>query len=136
MLLFAPASFAIATIWAEARGEPFEGKVGVAEVLLNRTGLKFQSDGTLVGTVLHPYAFSSFNTTDPNRRPLFGLDDSDPIVSECQRAWALAKTGTNYTLGADTYWNPDTASPKWAKFAKLTVKIGKHQFAVLRGGGR
>ena len=132
MLLFAPASFAIAACWAEARGEPFEGKVAVCETLLNRTALKFQSDGTLIGTILHPYAFSSFNTTDPNRRQLFKIDDADPVVAECQKAWALAMTGTNYSQGADSYWNPDVASPKWAKFAKFTVKIGRHQFAIVR----
>lgn len=44
----------------EAGNQPYEGKVAVAIVVLNRKELKFQSDGTLAGTALKPMQFSGF----------------------------------------------------------------------------
>jgi hypothetical protein len=44
----------------EAGGEPYEGKVAVAIVLLNRMALRYQSDGTAPGTVLRKDQFSGF----------------------------------------------------------------------------
>jgi spore germination cell wall hydrolase CwlJ-like protein len=41
----------------EARGEIPEGRAAVAQVILNRMRLRYQSDGTIAGTVLHPEAF-------------------------------------------------------------------------------
>jgi hypothetical protein len=70
------------------------------------------------------------NTTDVNRRPAFRLDDADPVVVECARAWNEAKTGTNLSKGADSYYAGPP--PKWAKFAVPTVTIGRHNFMIAR----
>ncbi|MFZ3194107.1 MAG: cell wall hydrolase [Moraxellaceae bacterium] len=47
-------------VYDEARGEPFEGQVAVARVVLNRTAKRYASDGTIRGTVLSPNQFSGF----------------------------------------------------------------------------
>lgn len=44
----------------EAGLEPFVGKLAVGRVVLNRMRLKFQSDGTIPGTVLRKDQFSGF----------------------------------------------------------------------------
>lgn len=51
---------AITTIAMEASGEPYEGQVAVGIVILNRVNLPYQSDGTLLGAVLHRWAFSEY----------------------------------------------------------------------------
>lgn len=47
-------------IWSEASGEPVAGKQAVARVILNRMARKYESDGTVAGTVLYPNQFSGF----------------------------------------------------------------------------
>jgi N-acetylmuramoyl-L-alanine amidase len=115
----------------EAGGEPYEGKVAVAEVVLRRTRSKFQSDGTVTGTLLWPYAFSGLNTTAPHRTALFKVDDEDNTLLECLQAWETAKAGSDLSQGADSYFNPALAQPKWAATATHTVDIGAHSFFIV-----
>lgn len=44
----------------EAAGEIYAGKFAVARVVLNRMALKYQSDGTVVGTVEKKFQYSGF----------------------------------------------------------------------------
>lgn len=44
----------------EAGNQPYEGKVAIGRVVLNRARLRFMSDGTIPGTILHPLQFSGF----------------------------------------------------------------------------
>ena len=115
MRLIRDEALAALVIWQESRGESYAGKVGVAEVLLNRTVLKYMSDGTLAGTVLWKQQFSGMNAGDVNRIPSFKLDDQNSVVQECIRAWKDACAGSNRVHGAVHY---------------LNVKLTK----ILRGG--
>ncbi|HEV2362690.1 MAG TPA: hypothetical protein VGS12_00680 [Caulobacteraceae bacterium] len=47
-------------IWDEAADQPHEGKVAVGRVIRNRMALKYESDGTVAGTVLKRFQFSGF----------------------------------------------------------------------------
>lgn len=47
-------------IWSEAAGESVAGKQAVAQVVMNRMREKYESDGTMAGTVLYPNQFSGF----------------------------------------------------------------------------
>lgn len=123
----------------EARGETFEGKVAVAEVVLNRIQDVRWPD-TISQVVLQPYQFSAYNKSDPNRgrRP----DRDDPVYKECCRAAVWALQGSNMTDGATHYLNVEETKrvrkrlgrksdlPKWAKdgMKNKTAKIGKHTF--------
>ncbi len=127
-------TWAILTIWQEARGESFEGKLAVAEVIWNRMRQQYQSDGTVVGTVLKPYQFSGWNTTDKNRLIAAKLDDLDPAVKDCMKAWFDAKAGSNTVRGALLYFNPSLVKdvPTWAgsAVAKKVAEVGRHVFYV------
>lgn len=125
-------AWGIMTVYQEAAGEPYEGKLAVAEVIRNRAEQKYQSDGTIAGTVLWPLQFSGWNAKDPNRIPAATIDDEMPAVQECMKAWFEAKT-TNITQGALLYYNPRLAKPAW-DFTKLipTVTIGQHDFYRLK----
>ncbi len=128
MRLISDEALAIATIWQEARGESFQGKIAVGEVILNRIKLGVFSDGTVAGTVLAPLQFSGWNTKDPNRIPSMRLDDFDPKVRECKDAWAAALSGSSLTYGATHYFNPSVVLPLWSADMKKTTSVGSHDF--------
>lgn len=54
------AELATTCIADEAAGQPYEGKVAVGCVILDRQALRYASDGTPEGTILHKWAFSGF----------------------------------------------------------------------------
>jgi cell wall hydrolase len=115
-------------IWMEARGEPYEGKVAVGEVIMNRLKNGWWGK-TATEVVLSPYQFSGWNTNDPNRIKALLLDDSNPQYQECIKAWQAVKQGSNLTKGALYYFNPKVVkTPTWATPQKLLAKVGNHQF--------
>lgn len=130
MRLVSDDTWAVMTIWQEARGEPYAGKLAVAEVIRNRMTRRFNSDGTVPGTVLSPYQFSGWNTMDPNRRRAALIDDTHPLVQDCIKAWAAAQAGSQTIGDAVFYYNPQGASkiPDWAKPEHLVKQIGSHYF--------
>jgi len=123
-------ALAVATIWQEARGEDFEGKVGVAEVIRNRAAGK----KSIASIVLKPFQFSGWNTKDGNRVPSMSIDDTDPVVQSCQEAWLKALDGSDLTQGAEYYMNVDLVKqmrgelPAWVHNLEQTVIIGNHTF--------
>lgn len=129
----------VLTVWQEAQGESFEDKVMVAEVIQRRTARKYMSDGTVAGTVLWPMQFSGWNAHDDTpqykeRVESAKLDDVDPVVRECVRAWEVAANGSNLTNGALLYYNPKISSPPWAKKCTVVARGNVHVFLIEKGG--
>jgi spore germination cell wall hydrolase CwlJ-like protein len=130
MRLITDDALAVLTIWTEAQGEPFEGKVGVGEVIRERMRRKYSSDGTVAGTVARRYQFSVWNDDKQDNELLIHalkLDWGDKGISECQRAWDESAT-TDYTKGAVLYCNLDVVKPVWAKPEKFLARIWHHSF--------
>ena len=133
MRIISSDSLAIATIWQEAAGEPYEGKLAVASVIRNRMKRKYQSDGTVEGTVLADYQFSGWNTDpkDSLRERSMRLDDDDKVVKECVAAWKESEL-VDPTNGAVLYFAPKGVRkvPYWASAegVKLAKVIKNHQF--------
>lgn len=130
MRVLADDALAVITIWQEARGEDITGKVAVGEVILNRMRSKTHTDGTVAGTILKDRQFSGWNNTDPNRIPSVKIDDEDPVVQECIRAWNTAKSGSNFTRGATFYANLAIVKPAWLAEMTPTITVGQHTFFV------
>jgi len=129
MRLIADYLWGVMTVWQEARGEPFGGKVAVAEVILHRAKRKFCSDGTVASTCLWPKQFSGWNDRDPNRVKAAALDTMDPGVQDCVKAWCeAADRGSNLVPGATHYYNARLVSPPWAVGAEMVAVIGNHTF--------
>lgn len=123
---------ALVAIFEEAEGEPYEGKVAVGEVILNRTKRKYSSDGTVTGTVLHRMQFSGMNADAANRIRSFSIDGDNDVVKDCIKAWAEAKAGSNLTKGAVMYYNPAICTPDWAAdIVEVLAEIGNHKFVRL-----
>ena len=138
MRLVSDETWAAMTIWQEAQGESYEGKLAVAEVIRNRTRARHMSDGTVPGTCLWPVQFSGWNAIDPTpkyRERIEGakLDDSDPIVKDCIRAWKEAMAGSDTVKGAMYYFNPHIVKPAWAREATVLATVGNHVFVRLKG---
>jgi len=123
------------TVWQEARGESYKGKVAVAEVILRRAEKRYSSDGTIAGTVLRPLQFSGWNSKDPNRLKSVKVDSLDPVMIECIDAWNEAESGSNLSKGAVLYHNPAICSPSWAKNTIVVATIGNHAFSIPKNWG-
>ena len=80
------------TIWAEARGEPLDGQIAVANVILNRARQGGWWGDDVAGVCCKPKQFSCWNDGDPNRAKLDGLELQDMAfaraVSVSAAAWA------------------------------------------------
>jgi N-acetylmuramoyl-L-alanine amidase len=103
---------------AEARGEPFQGQVAVAAVIVNRVRHP-RFPGTVSGVIYQPGAFSPI------------LDGSFWRVTPTNdhvRAARYALNGWDPTYGATFFWNPVTSTSPWIWGRKIITKIGKHLF--------
>ena len=103
----------------EARGEPFEGQVAVAAVILNR--VKHASfPNTIPGVIYQPGAFPAVSDGQIN----VPIDPNSSVYKACESAM----NGWDPSEGAIYYYNPSTATNKWIFSRPLIKTIGKHRF--------
>jgi len=143
-------------VWDEARGESDDGKAAVARVILNRKRLRYSSDGTMVGTVLHKDQFSGFwfDMVDGHyTRVCHTLEEAEaragtllaeaiqsPVWSDCRRIAGLVSADSylaedGYSQMTDAvvlYLNPAIINPAhmpaWANAQNRVCTIGRHEF--------
>lgn len=134
MRLVEDETWAVMTLVAEASGEPYEAQLAVAEVIRNRTATRYNSDGTVIGTVLAAAQFSCWSTRDKNRLRVARMDWDDPAVVSCRRAWREAMFGQSNTVrGAVLYYNPNVPGikrPTWDRSECLVATVGAQRFFV------
>ncbi|KPV43584.1 hypothetical protein AN477_12170 [Alicyclobacillus ferrooxydans] len=101
----------------EARGEPYEGQVAVAAVILNRLkSPKFPH--SIPGIIYAPGAFTCVSDGQINVPP-------DASV---KKAVLAAIHGWDPTMGALYYFDPATATNKWIWSRPEILQIGHHIF--------
>ena len=106
-------------IYAEARGEPYQGQVAVGAVVLNR--VKSSSfPNTISGVIYQPYAFTCVNDGQINLKP----------NQTAIKAAKDAMNGWDPSYGCLYYYNPKIATSKWIYSRKTVVTIGAHVFAL------
>lgn len=105
-------------IYAEARGESFEGQVAVGAVIMNRikSGI-FPS--TIIGVIYQPNAFEAVENGE--------FFNHDPNL-EAFKAADAAIAGWDPTGGALYYFNPATSTSPWIWSLRITNVIGHHWF--------
>lgn len=144
MFAVAPDVWGAMNIYAEARGEPFDGQVGVGFVVRERMRLRHFSDGTVVGTVWRPAQFSWTLSTDPQRARVLAADAESAAWITARLAWERSEGSDLLPPGTVSYHSDRIAVPDWAKSPDFTFvrKIGAHLFyrltrlpAVLPLGG-
>lgn len=106
-------------VHAEARGEPYVGKVAVAAVVLNRVR-SAAFPNTISGVIYQAGAFDCVADGQINLTP-----DSDSL-----RAARDAMNGWDPTGGCIYYYNPATATSAWIWSREVRLSIGAHRFAV------
>lgn len=104
-------------VYGEARGEPYEGQVAVAAVILNRVS-SASFPNTVSGVIFQPGAFTAVADgqiwLEPN-------DKAEQAVMDAMNGW-------DPTGEAEYYFNPDTATSAWIWTRPQIKKIGKHIF--------
>jgi Cell wall hydrolyses involved in spore germination len=106
-------------IYAEARGESFEGQVAVGAVVLNRVESPKFPD-TIREVIYQPGQFSAV------------LDRQIELTpgDEAYQAALEALEGQDPSEGALFYYNPRTATDSWIKTRSVVRNIGNHNFCV------
>lgn len=119
------------TVWGEARGEPWDGKVAVAWVIRNRADNPGWWGRNVAEVCLQPFQFSCWLHNDPNRVKCIQATEVD--LRECRKAVEAVFDGTepDITNGADHYHHK-TILPRWATGEKPVAIIGDHKFYRLR----
>lgn len=106
-------------VYGESRGEPYNGQVAVAAVVLNRVkSSKFPN--TIYGVIYQRGAFTA-------------VDDGQINLTPNQSAYNAARdalNGWDPTGGCLYYYNPATATSSWIWSLTVHIKIGKHNFAL------
>jgi N-acetylmuramoyl-L-alanine amidase len=109
-------------VHAEAKGEPYAGKVAVATVILNRvTSSKFPNTvkGVVYQNTKGHYAFTPVQNGQINK--------SADAASKKAVNEALAYRGKGN--GSLYFYNPRISTSKWIFSRHTTVIIGNHKFA-------
>jgi len=104
----------------EARGEPYEGQVAVAAVILNR--VKHPSfPNTIAGVIYQPGAFTA--TVDGQIN--VPISSNSTVYKACRDAM----NGWDPSGGAVYYYNPRKTTNRWIYSREVVRVIGNHRFA-------
>ncbi|MGJ7920055.1 cell wall hydrolase [Neobacillus sp. LXY-4] len=109
-------------VHAEAKGEPYAGKVAVATVVLNRvdsTLFPNTVNGVIYQQVNGSYAFTPVKTGSINQ----------PADASARQAVNEALALRGQGKGSLYFYNPRTAVSQWIFSRPVTVTIGNHVFA-------
>jgi N-acetylmuramoyl-L-alanine amidase len=104
-------------VYGESRGEPYEGQVAVAAVILNRVDSP-SFPNTVAGVIFEPGAFTAVADGQIWLTP---NENAKKAVMDAIQGWDPSEN-------AQYYFNPVTATSKWIWSRPQIKKIGKHIF--------
>lgn len=104
-------------VYGEARGEPYEGQVAVAAVILNRVQ-SATFPNTISGVIFEPRAFTAVADGQIWLTP---NETAKQAVLDAINGWDPSSNATYY-------FNPDTATSGWIWTRPQIKQIGKHIF--------
>jgi N-acetylmuramoyl-L-alanine amidase len=110
-------------VHAEAKGEPYAGKVAVATVVLNRVDHPDFPD-TIRDVIYERSSGGHYAFT-----PVQNGTINEPADRESYRAVEEALAFRGLGNGSLYFYNPKTAKSKWVSTRQVTVVIGNHVFA-------
>ncbi|WP_337032191.1 spore cortex-lytic enzyme [Paenibacillus illinoisensis] len=106
-------------VYGESRGEPFEGQVAVAAVILNRVRSP-EFPNTPSGVIFQPGAFTAVADGQIYLEP----------NAQARKAVEQAMNGWDPSGGCLYYFNPKTATSKWIWTRPQVKTIGQHIFCM------
>lgn len=124
------------TIYGEARGELYGGRVAVGCVVRNRVRFDLWGDAKpdwwgegYEGVCWKPSQFSCWNEGDPNHALVRGASASERNFRECLSiAEDIVMDGIADITFGSTHYHTVEADPIWGIGKTPVVKIGKHFF--------
>jgi N-acetylmuramoyl-L-alanine amidase len=126
---YAAITFLALTIWREARGESYDGKVAVACSIMNRVDRPSWWGKDVLSVVFKKWQYSSL--TDPKDPQLTKWPTMfDGAWSECLviAMDAYERILVHPMPGADSYHDISIPTPYWAKQDMYCGQIGKLKF--------
>ena len=105
----------------EARGESYQGQVGVGAVILNRVNSS-QFPNTISAVIYQKGQFSCVTDGQFDKK----IEENSTVYKAAKEAIS----GADPTNGALYFYNPKTAKSKWLFSLKTVATIGNHRFAV------
>ncbi|MGG3563450.1 cell wall hydrolase [Neobacillus rhizosphaerae] len=105
-------------VTAEAKGEPYQGKVAVAAVVLNR--LESEQFPDSIQQVIYQ---------DKQFQPVDNGMINKPAGEEAKKAVDEAINKDGQVTDALYFFNPDETNSKWLRTRPVTEEIGNHRFA-------
>ncbi|WP_245711751.1 cell wall hydrolase [Gracilibacillus ureilyticus] len=111
-------------VHAEAKGEPYAGKVAVATVLLNRVDHK-DFPNSVAGVIYETYNNGAHYAFSPVKNGAINQTADNDSIRAVNEAIAFRGQGQ----GSIYFYNPNTAVNKWITNRQVTIKIGNHVFA-------
>lgn len=128
----------VKTVFGEARGETFTGKVAVAWVIRNRFETRHRRCNSIAAVCMSPMQFSCWDKKDPNLRMLIDLDIPKYVgferqsLDECVEACLDVLNDRRMqdpTQGSRHYCTRAVHSTtSWAKDKTPVARIGNHVF--------
>ncbi len=126
------------TIWGEARGERFRGKLAVGWVARNRAEHPRWWGRDLEAVLRKPAQFSCWNADDPNAAKCLSVGPDDRAFVDCLAAAHAVIEGTiadptdaDGNGGADHYHVAGLV-PAWSRGHAPIATIGRHVFYRIR----
>ena len=108
---------------AEAKGEPYQGKVAVAMVVLNRVASpEFPNS-------VHDVIYQQLENGGYQFTPVANGAINQPASDESKRAVDEALASQDPVNDALYFYNPEIATNDWVKTQQVTAVIGNHVFA-------
>jgi hypothetical protein len=112
-------------IYHEARGEPLDGQLAVAEVIMNRAA-SGRYPGSWCEVVKQPWQFSFVN---PRSGQMPGVNKASASWAYAQALTRIAVNNLADALPADVLWyHADYVAPSWGRRLARVDKIGAHIF--------
>jgi len=128
----------VKTLFGEARGETYAGKVAVAWVIRNRFETRHRRCNSITAVCMSPMQFSCWNKSDPNLRMLIELKIPSYVgperesLDECVEACLDVLNDMRMrdpTIGSRHYCTVAAYSRTyWARDKTPVARIGNHVF--------
>ncbi|WP_240468606.1 cell wall hydrolase [Gracilibacillus sp. YIM 98692] len=111
-------------VHAEAKGEPYAGKVAVATVILNRVDHD-NFPNSVKGVVYETYSNGAHYAFSPVKNGQINKAADAEAKQAVEEAVAYRGQGQGSTF----FYNPDISESKWIFSRETTITIGNHVFA-------
>jgi spore germination cell wall hydrolase CwlJ-like protein len=116
------------TLYGEARGQPLEGIIAVANVIVNRARRGVYGE-TPAAVCLRPWQFSCWNARDPNRAIIERVAPGDFVFDVCRLIASLVIRGLLHDpTGGATHYHTKGVAPDWSRGKTPSAVIGDHLF--------